>query len=34
MSHANARLTPAGRRILIDWIAAGRPVAVKPREVV
>lgn len=27
MSHANARLTPAGRRILIDWIAAGRPVA-------
>ena len=27
MSHANARLTPAGRRILVDRIAAGRPVA-------
>lgn len=27
MSHANARLTPAGRRILIDRIASGRPVA-------
>jgi transposase InsO family protein len=27
MSHANARLTPAGRRILIDRITTGRPVA-------
>ena len=27
MAHANARLTPAGRRILCQRIAAGRPVA-------
>ncbi len=27
MSHANARLTPAGRMILVSRIAAGRPVA-------
>ncbi|MGI9613913.1 MAG: IS481 family transposase [Acidimicrobiales bacterium] len=27
MSHRNARLTPAGRKILIERIAAGRPIA-------
>ncbi|MGC5028107.1 helix-turn-helix domain-containing protein [Tsukamurella sp. DT100] len=27
MSHANARLTPAGRLIMVERIAAGRPVA-------
>lgn len=27
MSHANARLTPMGRRVLVDRIAGGRPVA-------
>jgi transposase-like protein len=27
MAHANARLTPAGRQILCQRIAAGRPVA-------
>ncbi|WP_146805241.1 helix-turn-helix domain-containing protein, partial [Cellulomonas persica] len=27
MSHANARLTPAGRLVLVRRIAAGRPVA-------
>ena len=27
MSHANARLTPAGRLILVQRIATGRPAA-------
>jgi transposase-like protein len=27
MSHANARLTPAGRVIMVSRIRAGRPVA-------
>ncbi len=27
MSHANARLTPAGRAVMVQRIAAGRPVA-------
>lgn len=27
MSHANARLTPAGRRVMVQRIASGRPVA-------
>ena len=26
-AHANARLTPGGRRILVGWIASGRPGA-------
>ena len=27
MLHRNAKLTPAGRRLLVDRIASGRPVA-------
>lgn len=27
MSHPNARLTPAGRKILVERIAAGMPIA-------
>jgi len=32
MSHRNARLTPAGRRILVERILSGRPVAHVARE--
>jgi transposase InsO family protein len=32
MSHRNARLTPAGRRILIERVEAGRPVAHVAKE--
>lgn len=32
MSHANARLTPLGRRLLVDRIAAGQPVAQVARQ--
>lgn len=32
MSHANARLTPRGRRLMVDRIAAGQPVAQVARQ--
>lgn len=32
MSHRNARLTPNGRRILVDRFLAGRPVAHVAKE--
>jgi hypothetical protein len=32
MSHRNARLTPAGRRILVERIISGRPVAHVAKE--
>ena len=32
MSHRNARLTPNGRRIIIERVLAGRPVAHVAKE--
>jgi transposase len=32
MSHRNARLTPAGRRIIIERVLSGRPVAHVEKE--